>query len=938
MKKLLSVSLVTSVLLLSACNDSKPEEKTKAAKTTKDIKKEIDKKVDDKKNHSKLIVGKSYPISKFNVALGETTFSNGFKLKATFGFGSAAYHNPQDSSNIVYIATDRGVNIKCKDSEEITGKEICKKGKIFPFPNFTPTIIKAELTKENITVKEIITLKDKDGKNISGVSNPLSNFTEIAYDIDGKEMAYDPNGLDVEALVKLSDGSFWVSDEYASSLVHVAKDGKIITRLVPKGLEGDLKDATYKVEGKLPAIIAKRHANRGIESVAISPDEQTLYFCMQSPLDNPSYKTTNKVRLYSMNLSDYSTKEYLYVMDAPDTFVKDNETKKRIQKDVKISEMLALPSGELLVLERISATTKLYKIDLANATEVPSDKSEDLETNDFTTSIVKTKVFDTETRPETFPNKLEGVAYLGDNKFFMINDNDFGIEGDDGVAQVIELDTTKTPVKKDIPGHIVFFNTNGDFNSSVKVGILPDMVKFTHDGKKVLVANEGQPVGEEGIEDVYYDPYGTVSIVDVETKEVTTLDFSNVSDDTGMKRKKNTEISRDAEPEYIAVSEDDKSAWVSLQELNAIAKINLETNTLSKVFGLGFKDLSLAKNTLDYKKDKKVSIETTPDGVYGMYQPDTIATYKVNGVNYVVTANEGDDRDDFYDETTKASKLTHSSIPDIGDVRVNPDIGDENGDGDYEKLYTYGARSFSIFNGDSGELVYDSGNDFETTVAADINNSYFNTRPKKGKWYGIDERSEKKGVEPEALNLAHIDGKVYAYIGLEKQGGFFAYDITNPSSVSKVEYFNDINYSKAYDKESFDSPAQDTAYMADIDDMAPEGSVTFTQDSKNYLCFANEVSGSVSIFELADDGKVTKKDTFRTGIYKESAAEIVDYDSSTKRLFVTNTSQNTIMILDASDVTNLTKVKDIDLSSYGTGVNSVSVGNGMIAVAVERKE
>jgi hypothetical protein len=337
---------------------------------------------------------------------------------------------------------------------------------------------------------------------------------------------------------------------------------------------------------------------------------------------------------------------------------------------------------------------------------------------------------------------------------------------------------------------------------------------------------------------------------------------------------------------------------------------------------------------MDYKKDDTLNMETLPSGVYGMYQPDTIFAYNVDGQDYIVTANEGDDRDDFYKEATKASKLSHTNIGDIGDLRVSPDLGDSDGDGEYEELYSYGTRSFSIFDGDTGALVYDSKNEMATEVASRFPD-FFNTRPKKGKWYDLDERSEKKGIEPEALTLAKIDGKVYAYIGLEKQGGFFVYDITDPSNATMVEYNNDIDYTKTipYDK-------NDEVHIApaDIDDMGPEGSVTFTQDGKNYYVNANEVSGTVSIYELATDGKATKKGTYGTGIYYDSAAEIVDYDPVTKRLFVTSAALTSVEVIDISNVENPTKQNSIDMSKYGVGVNSVSVKNGKIAVAIDIKE
>jgi DNA-binding beta-propeller fold protein YncE len=877
-------------------------------------------------------VGDSKPLQAFDFELGSVTFDNGFRLDATWGMGSAAAHRAGDDNVTFYSMTDRGVNIKCKDDEEIIGTDICESGKIFPFPTFTPTIFKYTLSGDSATVKEVITLKDKDGNPISGVSNQLSNFTEKAYDIHGNEMAYDPNGLDTEALAVLKDGSFWISEEYAPSLVHADAEGKIIERLVPAGLESELGAANYMVKGDLPAIIAKRHPNRGIESIAVSPDEKYIYFAIQSPLDNPDYGTTRNVRMYKMAVADHSDiKEYLYQIDLPDTYNKDNETKTRKQKDVKVSEMTVLEDGTVLVLERISKTTKLYRVDFSAATPVPADKSANLETDDSgVTPMAKTKVFDTDLR-DGFPSKVEGIAPLGNGKFLTINDNDFGIEGDDTLIKIADINVSKTPDKKQTKGRVVFFDTDGNFEKEVTVGILPDMVTYTHDGKKVLVANEGELAGNEDLDAPLYDPYGTVSIIDTATFDVTSVDFTSVTTaPEGSKIRKGAEIARDFEPEYIAVSEDDTKAWVTLQESNAVAKIDLTNDTLDTVFGLGFKDLSKSKNAMDYKKDGVIDIATLPSGIYGMYQPDTIAAYTVGGKDYFVVANEGDDRDDFYAETTKASKLTHSAIPDIGDLRVCPDIGDENGDGDYEKLYAYGARSFAIFDGDTGALVFESGKEMAETVAARIPD-YFNTRPKKGKWYDLDERSEKKGIEPEALALGTVDGKTYAYVGLEKQGGFFVYDITDPSSPSMVEYFNDIDYTKTFDYKNDPVPA-------DIDDMAPEGSAVFTQDGKHYYVNANEVSGTVSVFEMASDGTVTKKGTFRSGIYYDSATEIVEYDAATKRLFVTSAANNGIYVLDVSDVTDIKEIKLIDLSAYGTGVNSVSVHGGKIAVAVERSE
>lgn len=384
-------------------------------------------------------IGAIKPMSNIDFKLGTAKFSNGFELNATWGIGSAATHKIGDGSDIFYTLTDRGVNIKCKNDIKTVGIDICASGKIFTFPTFTPTIMKFKISGQNIILQELITLKDKNGKDMTGVSNPLSNFTEKAYNMDGSTLAYDTNGLDAEALAVMKDGSFWVADEYAPSISHFDASGKMIERLIPKGVTG-LEKASYTVKDILPQIISKRHANRGIESLAVSPDEKSLYFILQSPLDNPSYGSSANVRLYKMNLSNYSDiKEYLYVESQPQEFIKDNVTKTRKQKDVKVSEMTALSNDVLMVLERVSATTKLFKVDLTNAIPVPEDKSANLE-NDIVglVPVSKVKVFDTDTQ-SGFPNKIEGIANLGNGKFLLINDNDFGIGGDKTVAKIATI-------------------------------------------------------------------------------------------------------------------------------------------------------------------------------------------------------------------------------------------------------------------------------------------------------------------------------------------------------------------------------------------------------------------------------------------------------------------------------------------------------------------
>ena len=346
---------------------------------------------------------------------------------------------------------------------------------------------------------------------------------------------------------------------------------------------------------------------------------------------------------------------------------------------------------------------------------------------------------------------------------------------DGQLAVAVEADPAQAP------GLIVFFATD-DLHEvrTVPVGALPDMVTFSPDGRYVLSANEGQPS-----DDYAADPLGTVSIIDLENDyAVTTLDFSGSTDQKAALEASGLRVfgpkaslAQDLEPEYIAVSEDSKYAWVSLQENNALARIDLTTKSINAIFPLGFKDYRLPENAIDVS-DRDDRIQLNPWPVLGMYQPDAVATYEVDGVSYVVTANEGDARGyGGFSEEERVDDLTldTKAFPDaetlpqkdqLGRLEITTTLGDADGDGAFEELYSYGARSFSIWNGTTGEQVYDSGNELER-------------RAIEARRYQ-DKRSDAKGVEPEGVVLGKIEGRTIAFIGLERASAVMVYDVTNP--------------------------------------------------------------------------------------------------------------------------------------------------------------
>ena len=346
------------------------------------------------------------------------------------------------------------------------------------------------------------------------------------------------------------------------------------------------------------------------------------------------------------------------------------------------------------------------------------------------------------------------------------------------------------------PGKVVFFDVDGNVTGEVTVGALPDSLTFTPDGTQVLVANEGQP-GDE------VDPEGSISIINVSDLSVRTASFTDFKGQEETLRADGVRIfpgvsaANDFEPEYIAVSPDGTTAYVTLQENNAVAVVDIATATVTEIQPLGVKNHALAGNGLD-GSDRDEAINIQPRPVFGLYMPDAIATYTVNGQTYYVTANEGDARDEdtrisdlVLDPTAfpNAAELQDDAV--LGRLDASTVDGDTDGDGDYDQLFTYGSRSFSIFDS-SGTLVFDSGDDFEQITAQQLPND-FNANNDEND--SFDNRSDNKGPEPEGVAVGEVDGRTYAFVGLERISGIMVYDITNPANSTFVQYINNRDFS-----------------------------------------------------------------------------------------------------------------------------------------------
>lgn len=419
-------------------------------------------------------------------------------------------------------------------------------------------------------------------------------------------------------------------------------------------------------------------------------------------------------------------------------------------------------------------------------------------------------------------------------------------------------------------GYVAFYQLNDNetpqYLSAVEVGALPDNVVFSHDGKTVLVANEGEPNQDYSI-----DPEGSVAIIAIADGKpaatatlVTFTEFNQgnaryneITKDIKINGPMAT-VAQDLEPEYISVSPDNSRAFVSLQENNAIAVIDIANAKVAKILPLGLKDYGFDVNKIDASdKDDMVNLQAYA-GVYGMYQPDTIASYRWNNADFIVTANEGDSRDYAgFSEEARAGDLTldpnHPQLAAAKDktqlarLKVTKSMGDDDNDGDYDKIMSFGARSFSIWTAD-GQQVFDSGSDFERITAALLGNNFNNNNEEnKG-----DSRSDDKGPEPEALVLGKIGQKRYAFIGLERTSGFMMYDVTNPFDVHFVDYVVNRDFDASFSINTDTGEVKGDASLAG--DLGPEGmkfvSAEKSPNGQPLLIIGNEVSGTTSVYQI----------------------------------------------------------------------------------------
>ena len=463
---------------------------------------------------------------------------------------------------------------------------------------------------------------------------------------------------------------------------------------------------------------------------------------------------------------------------------------------------------------------------------------------------------------------------------------------------------------KQNPGLIALYRSDDlSLLATYPTGALPDMVTLTSDGQTILTANEGEPSG-----DYSNDPEGSITIVDIsngyslEDAVVKQVSFSLFNEGESRHGElganvrtagpAGTSVAKDLEPEYMALSSDNTKAYVALQENNAMAIIDIATARVDAIKSLGEKSWNAASgNQLDASnKDSGVGEFASYEQLVGLYMPDTIASFSIDGADYIISANEGDGREYIYStnqqtcddanhswdgdeyqvggDDADADKYANElddcisftdearggnivdSVDGLHPLKVALDdndqlkrikvVTDKENYSANDNIVTFGARSFSIWDEQAG-LVYDSGDDIAKRVFA-IDSNNFNVTNDNNQ--SADNRSDDKGSEPEAVEVAEINGKQYAFIGLERQGGIIVYDVTIPAAPVYQSYINNRDFIEPVCTLVDEGDCDNSAYNPSAGDLGPESIDYFTRVGKHFIAVGNEVSGTTTVYQV----------------------------------------------------------------------------------------
>ncbi|KAI0563103.1 alkaline phosphatase [Gracilaria domingensis] len=923
--------------------------------------------------------------------------------------GAVCFDKPAIGSGLAQLPsgqflglTDRGPNQDCEDLFELDpiryAAAEAKKGKGFPLPAFAPTITHFEVA-DDATLKPVKYVPLKGKKTfITGLSNTERDDTPYGPDCEGDVLEYDASGLDTEDIAVIP-GTHYVAivDEYSPSVVMANyHTGEIVSRHVPQQLAAELSAADYPIVGDIPPVFANRRKNRGFEAIVVDKDAKYVIAILQSPmLGDDDQLTINNVIIraayFSVSISEYGVptlayeKSFVIEGSNPDAY----ENKKNEAKDLKYSGAQYYSENKFIALERAKGQVKLFLVDFADVTNIDDTKYADnlgLESDSNgektaaqlgVVAASKTLVWDSApvvggSVDFTGASKQEGFVVDVDDptKVWMVNDNDFGLEGngpvemrklslgrsisgatvcgmpehppqpvidvnpskaiklvnsqtyrianepDLGSAENFDVDEeaqrayvandntgaldmydlsvspavpmgsyaagspykpTSTSVCKSGDFVAVAFANDDDEAAAGRIDVLskdlelfrkiiefscflPDHVKWSDDCKFLVAACEGEGATVPG--GVLVADFGGLPTSGGRFRGVVTADFKSFDGlsaemaENGVRLIESNTPSVDLEPEYVTIY--GKNAFVTIQEANAIAVVDLYEAKVTELKPIGFIDRSRPGFALDASnKDDAINIKNYPF-LYGMPQPDTIHNYvAADGNVYLVFANEGDAKDDAEEarggDITDPEELNRTAVAGLkelvedktalGRLKFSTIMGYNASTNTQEKMFHFGSRSFSIMSL-NGTIVFDSGEWFarieEKHFPEIFNANGFDDEDLSASEADLfDDRSDDKGMEPESLALMSKDGKTYAFIGFERPSIISVFDITDPTAPIFVD---------AVQNHPINEPTDKVFAEMRQGDLDPEG--LFASSKLNKLFVSGSVSSTLTSYDI----------------------------------------------------------------------------------------
>jgi 2',3'-cyclic-nucleotide 2'-phosphodiesterase (5'-nucleotidase family) len=774
------------------------------------------------------------------------------------GLSGMFFESFTESGNLQFI----GVPDRNPSSTRDTTGDGSNDARVFPFADAPTEIVRFELDRNSrqITVTERVQLFREDGTtpvtrlpNIQGDDNGL---TPIAP--DGTVLDFDPYGADFEGVLRTEDGSYWLVDEYRPAIYHFDTNGILINRFVAEGTAASAgqPEGTFGSE-VLPAEYALSRDNRGFEGLAYQDGK--VFAFVQSPLNNPNSRNSEVIRIVELDVAtSTATGEYLYVLEGG-------------QSD-KIGDAVSLGAGtgEFLVIERDSIAGRdsiknVFRINLAEATNLMTVDTSTLPAGATFDSLSATELQALGINPVgktlevdlakigyDLVDKPEGLALIDANTIAVLNDNDF--EAGPSVLGLIDLRSVNNPLD------------GSDRDGAINITNYPNLYGIYHpdgiaiyeaNGQTYIVAgNEGDARDYDGfseearVKDLVLDrdafPHARELQADANLGRLTVTTVNGISD--GVFFKSDLTGSQETVPVTTEASG------------SAVLKLNEDRTALSyelTVEGLDFGSiLGLDPQTPDTTADDvtMLHLHEAAAGENGSVVFGILSPNQDPELSFTINQDGSTTLKGIWRESDPANKSLSEFIPTLVDASIDDQVNlyfnvhtEGNPGGEirgqltstlaYNELYAFGGRSFGIWDTE-GNLVYDSGSDFERITAARFPDN-FNSNHSETNFEG---RSDNKGPEPEGVTIGEIDGRTYAFVGLERMGGVMTYDITNPAEAFFVDYTNNRDFSEASDSGL-------------AGDLGAEGIIFISaEDSPNgqpLLVVGNEVSGTTTLFEIA---------------------------------------------------------------------------------------